>query len=94
MTDASHEICICMGSSCFIRGNSVNVRIIRDFLADHGLDDTKAARIELTGTLCGNRCTEGPIVLMDGIAYLRVTPTTLQDLLEQHLLPREPDGHS
>ena len=32
------EIVICMGSSCFARGNEVNLRIIEDFLRENGLE--------------------------------------------------------
>ena len=42
-----HTIVICMGSSCFARGNKRNLKIIEEYLAGHRIDCT------LTGRGCG-----------------------------------------
>ena len=47
---------ICMGSSCFARGNSENLQAIEAYLTENGLED----RVELIGHLCLGRCKEGP----------------------------------
>ena len=86
MTEAKHKISICMGSSCFSRGNSLNVRVIKDFLIAHNMDDPDSTEIEMVGTLCEGLCKEGPIIRLDGVVYKHVTPTALPDLLAHHLL--------
>ena len=37
-------ITICMGSSCFSRGNSTNAEVIQRFIADNGLEDKFSVR--------------------------------------------------
>jgi NADH:ubiquinone oxidoreductase subunit E len=72
-----------MGSSCFSRGNAVNVEIIETFLKRYGLEASVGVEggTELRGTLCEERCKEGPIVVIDGVVHRRVTPAILPDLL-------------
>lgn len=72
-----------MGSSCFSRGNALNVELIQRYIAEAGLD----ARLEigLSGTLCEGLCKDGPIVVIDGTVHKGVKPTTLPDLLAASL---------
>lgn len=79
-------ITVCMGSSCFSRGNNVNTETIERFLRDHAV----SGRVELRGCLCGGRCREGPIVEIDGEVFRGVTPGVLPDILSHKLLPRLP----
>ena len=84
MTKPQHSITICMGSSCFSRGNEVNVRTIEAFLKENGLEASLSGLeggAELAGTLCEERCKEGPIVVIDGVVHRNVTPAILPDLL-------------
>ena len=32
------RISICLGSSCFARGNNANIAVVKQFLADRGLE--------------------------------------------------------
>ena len=57
----AHVIKVCMGSSCFARGNSKNLQIIQNYIEQKGLD----AQIELTGLRCCNRCSMGPNITID-----------------------------
>jgi NADH:ubiquinone oxidoreductase subunit E len=84
MNESRHHIALCMGSSCFSRGNSLNVEIIERFLAHEGVDASLAVDADLSGTLCEGHCKEGPIVVIDGVVYKNVSPTTLPDLLFSH----------
>ncbi|HRY56262.1 MAG TPA: (2Fe-2S) ferredoxin domain-containing protein [Spirochaetia bacterium] len=84
MEKAGHRISICMGSSCFSRGNALNVEIIERFMNSEGLGASLTMDAELSGTLCEGLCKEGPIVVIDGVLYRNVTPTTLPDLLYAH----------
>jgi len=86
MADKNHKICVCMGSSCFSRGNSRNARVIKDFLIAHNIDDIDPEETDMVGTLCEGLCKEGPIIMLDGVVYKHVTPTALPDLLAYHLL--------
>ena len=80
-----HTIIICMGSSCFARGNRNNLPLIERFLIERGLDQ----RVEIRGSRCEERCAEGPNILIDGKPYSNVDEGALLDLLEAHF-PRTP----
>lgn len=71
---------VCMGSSCFARGNTKNLQLIQKFLADRGLEDT----IELTGLRCCDDCSKGPNICIDDVEYNNIDPGTLLDILEKH----------
>lgn len=52
---------ICMGSSCFSRGNKALVTSLREALSRENLE----ARVELKGFLCIDACDKGPCVTVD-----------------------------
>ena len=47
---------LCMGSSCFARGNSGILSDLEGFISENGLED----RVELEGHLCLGKCNSGP----------------------------------
>jgi len=76
--DGNVEIVVCLGSSCFARGNSENLAIINEHVKSHGLNDS----IHLTGKLCQDQCKQGPNVSIGGESYHGVTAARLRELLE------------
>lgn len=80
------QITICMGSSCFARGNARNLEITEEFLAARGLQDE--VDVELGGSLCTGNCAEGPVVIVDGRVYTRVDRGAMADILAS-LFPRK-----
>lgn len=75
------KITICMGSSCFARGNEKNVALCEEFLAARGLVDE--VDVELGASLCTGRCADGPIVVVNGKPYTQVDCGVMQDILEK-----------
>ncbi len=71
---------VCMGSSCFARGNAKNLQTIQNFLESHHLD----AEVELTGLRCCDKCSKGPNVTIDDVEYNNVESGMLYDILEKH----------
>lgn len=71
---------VCMGSSCFARGNAKNLQLIQKFLADKGLDET----VELTGLRCCDKCSKGPNICIGEVEYNNIDQGTLLDILEKH----------
>ena len=80
------EIVICLGSSCFARGNAKNVEVAEAFLKEHNLQDD--ASIDVRGGLCCDRCADGPNVVIDGKVYSHVDPNAMQDILTRELLQK------
>jgi NADH:ubiquinone oxidoreductase subunit E len=81
MNESPVKIEICMGSSCFSRGNPENLRAIRDHLASAGL----AASVVVTGHLCEEQCSEGPNLRINGRIFRSVTPASIAALLDSEL---------
>lgn len=75
--NAEPRIVICMGSSCFARGNRENLEVLERFLEEHDL----RARVELAGSRCEDDCREGPNILINGVAHHRIDSESLIDVL-------------
>ncbi len=73
------EIVICLGSSCFARGNARNLAIIEEFLKERNL---KAA-VRFSGKLCQDECKTGPNLTIAGEAHREVSEAKLLDILQQ-----------
>lgn len=76
---------VCMGSSCFARGNAKNLQLIQKFLSENNLED----EIELTGLRCCDKCSKGPNITIDDVEYNNIESGTLLDILEKHLKKNE-----
>lgn len=76
------KMVICIGSSCFARGNAENVKITEDFLAKYGLIDE--VDVELSGGLCTGNCPDGPIVVVNDKVYKHVDSGVMLDILKQY----------
>lgn len=76
---------ICMGSSCFARGNAENLTFIEDFIAKNSLD----AKIELIGSRCENKCAYGPNVIIDGVQHSQVALSQLKSIVGNQFLSKK-----
>jgi NADH:ubiquinone oxidoreductase subunit E len=83
MNEDAHRIQICMGSSCFSRGNGLNAELLQRLVAEGSLKATIGGA-EVSGTLCEGLCKDGPIIVIDGTVHRGVTATTLPDILSYH----------
>ena len=75
------QITICMGSSCFARGNEKNLAVCEKFLADRGLKDE--VDLELAASLCTGNCAHGPVVIVDGKTYTSVDQGVMLDIMQK-----------
>jgi NADH:ubiquinone oxidoreductase subunit E len=73
-----HEISICMGSSCFSRGNNKNLEVIEKFIKENGLE----AEIKISGNRCQGFCSEGPNITIDGKLHSKLDEGATLDLLK------------
>jgi NADH:ubiquinone oxidoreductase subunit E len=80
------SITICMGSSCFSRGNNRNIEVIQDYLSSSKLPPG----VDLTGHLCQGHCKSGPNVTMNGKMYHEVDPIVIIGLLNHYLMKGKP----
>jgi NADH:ubiquinone oxidoreductase subunit E len=84
--DHNMEITICLGSSCFARGNGENLRVLQEYIVRSGLNAT----IRMRGVLCHEKCTAGPNIMIDGVEYPDVQPGTVVALLEHAMKENQP----
>ena len=76
---AKINITVCMGSSCFARGNQQNLVFIEDFISKNNLD----ADIDLVGARCENKCASGPIIIINGVEYNNADEEKLEKVLSE-----------
>ncbi|MFA8436095.1 MAG: (2Fe-2S) ferredoxin domain-containing protein [Marinifilaceae bacterium] len=76
MTDKI-ELTICLGSSCFSRGNGKTLQAINKFLEEHQLKD----KVFFHGELCTGNCAKGPILKIGDELYEEVDPESVIDIL-------------
>lgn len=72
---------LCLGSSCFARGNSQALSMLEAYIKEHHLED----KVRLVGHLCDNACSIGPNVTIDGVQYHGVKADVMEDLIETAL---------
>ncbi len=74
-----HRISICMGSSCFSRGNRRNLEILEKYIQARSIE----AQVDLSGSRCLEKCAVGPVINIDGEQHCRVDEGMLLDILER-----------
>jgi len=78
-TPEPEEIVVCLGSSCFARGNSEHLAAIQEYLKSRGLE----ASVRLKGHLCEDHCKQGPNITIGSQLHHEVTARMLRDLLQR-----------
>lgn len=73
------QIRICLGSSCYSRGNNVHLEVIRKYIAENRLE----AEISFSGHLCEELCSSGPILRIDDKVYKEVNLSGLYHILQE-----------
>lgn len=75
--DGKVEVVVCLGSSCFARGNSANLAVIEAYLQNHELEDA----VRVTGCLCQDECKRGPNLTVQGEHIHEVSAARLREIL-------------
>jgi NADH:ubiquinone oxidoreductase subunit E len=76
----NHKITICLGSSCFSRGNKEILEIVKGYLKEHNLEHN----VFFSGELCTGMCAEGPIIKIDDKVYKQVNSETVFEILDEN----------
>ena len=79
------DVVICLGSSCFARGNAQNLRELKAYLERPDI----APNFRTKGRLCVTKCTSGPTISINGVEYGYVQPGAAVALLERALQERD-----
>lgn len=73
------QIRICLGSSCYSRGNNTHLETIKKYIAENHLE----AEISFSGHLCEERCSKGPVLTIDDKIYQEVNLSGLYKILQE-----------
>lgn len=73
------EVVVCLGSSCFARGNAQNLAAIESYLENHKLGNS----VRVTGCLCQEECKRGPNLIVRGEHMHEVTVDELHEILPE-----------
>ncbi len=72
------EVVICLGSSCFARGNKQLVKIVNNYLLDHNLLN----EVRFHGQRCFGQCSVGPSLKLDGAIKERLDEESIVAILD------------
>ncbi len=72
---------LCMGSSCFARGNARTLTMLEEYIAENTLGD----RVELVGHLCLGACSAGPNVKIGEVTHSGISSECVIDLVREAL---------
>ena len=75
------EMQICLGSSCFSRGNKEVVQFIREYLRKNHLED----RVIFKGARCLGHCSNGPNLVINGKVIEGVGLALVDKILEDEI---------
>jgi NADH:ubiquinone oxidoreductase subunit E len=73
----SDDVVVCLGSSCFARGNSQNLAVVEEYLLNHG----KQNSVRVTGCLCQDECKRGPNLIVRGAHLHEMSPARIREIL-------------
>ncbi|MDR1054194.1 MAG: NAD(P)H-dependent oxidoreductase subunit E [Planctomycetaceae bacterium] len=80
------KIVVCLGSSCFARGNGDIIRVIEEYLQKNNYHDE--IDLEISGTLCQECCSDGPNILVNNTLYSHIDSGVMLDILKK-ILPEQ-----
>lgn len=78
--DNKTEIVICLGSSCFSRGNKSGVQVIDNWLKENRLRD----KVYYHGNHCFGSCDKGPVLKVNDHVYHHVDAEKAIQILKKH----------
>ena len=78
------KVTVCIGSSCHLKGSRQVVERLEELITQYGLKD----EVDLGGTFCMGKCTEGVCVTLDDVLY-SVTPSTADIFFKKEILKTE-----
>ncbi|MFO7789249.1 MAG: (2Fe-2S) ferredoxin domain-containing protein [Bacteroidota bacterium] len=83
--DKNITITICLGSSCYSRGNKETVSEIQAYLEEKGLTD----KLKFKGGHCFGNCSDGPVMIINDKTYYNITPDNAIEIIDNILETQE-----
>ena len=80
--EGHHEIHVCHGTSCHVRGSSRVLGTIRDLIGISPDDIDPDLRFTLEAVTCMGSCSSGPMMAVDGKRHGGMDPARVEDVLK------------
>jgi NADH:ubiquinone oxidoreductase subunit E len=77
------KLILCLGSSCYSRGNQHVLEVIKEYLKENNLKD----RVDFRGQLCSGNCSNGPIMRLDEERFEQIDEQKAIKILENYFFP-------
>ena len=75
------KIILCLGSSCFARGNKELIPLVRKYIERKNLLD----KVEFKGDHCFEKCKNGPNMMIGTRMFQGVTADNIEEYLKEGL---------
>ncbi len=75
---------VCVGSSCFLRGASEVIDLLKVLIEKHG-----QGKVELVGMFCQEKCTEGVTVTIGEEIFSGVSIEDVTKIFQENFLNKE-----
>jgi len=75
------KIVLCLGSSCFARGNQELIPVIRRYINRKQLED----KVDFKGDHCFDNCSNGPNIMIGTRLFQGVTVNNIEKILDEGL---------
>jgi NADH-quinone oxidoreductase subunit E len=92
MPKGKHEVCLCMGTACHVRGAQ---RILDQIKLELGInpgETTKDLNFTLDTVNCLGVCAAGPVVAIDGQYFGKMSSTKVEGTLKQFRSNKKKEG--
>lgn len=79
-----HKICVCKGTSCYIRGsNEILERISKELNVEPG-GTTSDGQFSVEVVRCIGACALGPVITVDDAVHPRIKPEKISEILDKY----------
>jgi NADH:ubiquinone oxidoreductase subunit E len=75
------QITLCLGSSCFARGNQDIIPLIKKYIERKNIND----KVEFKGDHCFSNCNNGPNMYIGTTLFQQINKNNLNKVLDQAL---------
>ena len=79
-----HEVHVCMGSSCHVRGSTRLLDKVQDLIGIRAGETDSYSKFSLETGNCLGCCNLGPEIMVDGKHHARMTPAKVEDVLKKY----------
>jgi NADH-quinone oxidoreductase subunit E len=84
MPKGRHEIHVCTGSSCHVRGSKRLLERVQDLIGIRPGETSPDLRFSLETGNCLGCCSLGPEIVVDGRHHSKITPDNVEDVLKDY----------